>query len=118
MLGTGEGMHMTSPSPGDGTHISGRRRSMWIFKVGVVGAGTMGGGIAQVVSFSGLPVVVKDIDEKQLDLARNHVEGIYQSRIDKGKMTAGQVQEKLSLIEYSLDYSGFSDVDIVIEAVP
>lgn len=91
---------------------------MWIFKVGVVGAGTMGGGIAQVVSFSGLPVVVKDIDQKQLDLARDHVEGIYQSRIDKGKMTSGQVQEKLSLIEYSLDYSGFSDVDIVIEAVP
>jgi 3-hydroxyacyl-CoA dehydrogenase len=91
---------------------------MWIFKVGVVGAGAMGGGIAQVVTFSGLPVVVKDIDQKQLDLAREHVEAIYQGRVDKGKMTPGQVQEKLGLIEYSLNYDGFSDVDIVIEAVP
>jgi len=91
---------------------------MWIFKVGVVGAGAMGGGIAQVVTYSGLPVVVKDIDQKQLDLAREHVEKIYQDRVDKGKMTPGQVQEKLGVIEYSLNYDGFSDVDIVIEAVP
>ena len=91
---------------------------MWIFKVGVVGAGAMGGGIAQVVTYSGLPVVVKDIDQGQLDLAREHVEGIYQSRVDKGKMTVGQVQEKLGLIEYTLSYDDFADVDIVIEAVP
>ena len=91
---------------------------MWIFKVGVVGAGAMGGGIGQVITFAGLPVVVKDIDEKQLDLARKHVEGIYQSRVDKGKMTSAQMQEKLDLIEYTLDYDEFADVDIVIEAVP
>jgi 3-hydroxyacyl-CoA dehydrogenase/enoyl-CoA hydratase/3-hydroxybutyryl-CoA epimerase len=91
---------------------------MWIFKVGVVGAGAMGGGIAQVVTYSGLPVVVKDIDQKQLDMARETVEGIYQSRVDKGKMTVGQVQEKLGLIEYTLSYDEFADVDIVIEAVP
>lgn len=91
---------------------------MWIFKVGVVGAGAMGGGIAQVVTFAGLPVVIKDIDEGQLELARKHVEGIYQSRVDKGKMTAAQMQEKLDLIEYVLDYDEFADVDVVIEAVP
>jgi 3-hydroxyacyl-CoA dehydrogenase/enoyl-CoA hydratase/3-hydroxybutyryl-CoA epimerase len=91
---------------------------MWIFKVGVVGAGAMGGGIAQVVTYAGLPVVVKDIDEGQLEAARKHVAGIYQSRVDKGKMTAGQVQEKLDLIEYTLSYDEFADVDIVIEAVP
>ncbi len=91
---------------------------MWIFKVGVVGAGAMGGGIGQVVTYAGLPVVIKDIDQGQLDVARKHVEGIYQSRVDKGKMTAGQVQEKLDLVEYTLDYDDFADVDIVIEAVP
>ena len=91
---------------------------MWIFKVGVVGAGAMGGGIGQVVTYAGLPVVIKDIDQGQLDEARKHVEAIYQSRIDKGKMTAGQVQEKLDLVEYTLDYDDFTDVDIVIEAVP
>lgn len=91
---------------------------MWIFKVGVVGAGAMGGGIGQAVTYAGLPVVVKDIDQAQLDAAREHVQGIYQARIDKGKMTPGQVQEKLDLIEYTLDYDDFADVDIVIEAVP
>ena len=91
---------------------------MWIFKVGVVGAGAMGGGIGQVVTYSGLPVVIKDIDQTQLDVARDHVEKIYQGRVDKGKMTQGQVQEKLDLIEYTLDYASFADVDIVIEAVP
>jgi 3-hydroxyacyl-CoA dehydrogenase/enoyl-CoA hydratase/3-hydroxybutyryl-CoA epimerase len=91
---------------------------MWIFKVGVVGAGAMGGGIGQVVTFSGLPVVVKDIDQGQLEAARKHVESMYQSRVDKGKMTQGQMQEKLDLIEYTLDYADFADVDIVIEAVP
>ena len=48
---------------------------MWIFKVGVVGAGAMGGGIAQVVTYSGLPVVIKDIVQEQLDLARRYVGG-------------------------------------------
>jgi 3-hydroxyacyl-CoA dehydrogenase len=91
---------------------------MWIFKVGVVGAGAMGGGIAQVVTFTGLPVVVKDIVQSQLDLAQHTVEGIYQARVDRGKMTAGQMQEKLSLISYTLSYDDLSDVDIVIEAVP
>ncbi len=91
---------------------------MWIFKVGVLGAGAMGGGIAQVVTYAGLPVVVKDIDQAQLNAAQEHVEGIYQSRVDKGKMTVGQVQEKLDLIEYTLEYDDFGDVDIVIEAVP
>jgi 3-hydroxyacyl-CoA dehydrogenase/enoyl-CoA hydratase/3-hydroxybutyryl-CoA epimerase len=91
---------------------------MWIFKAGVVGAGAMGGGIAQVITYSGLPVVVKDIDEKQLELARSTVEGIYQGRVEKGKMTAGQMQEKLGLIEYTLDYDALSDVDIIVEAVP
>ncbi|MGQ9599656.1 MAG: 3-hydroxyacyl-CoA dehydrogenase [Anaerolineae bacterium] len=91
---------------------------MWIFKVGVVGAGAMGGGIAQVVTYAGLPVVVKDIAPSQLEAAQKHVEGIYQSRVDKGKMTYGQMQEKLGLIEYTLSYDSFTDVDIVIEAVP
>jgi 3-hydroxyacyl-CoA dehydrogenase len=91
---------------------------MWIFKAGVIGGGFMGAEIAQVITYAGLPVVVKDIDQGQLDLARKTVEGIYQRRVDKGKMTPAQMQEKLDLIEYTLDYDEFADVDIVIEAVP
>lgn len=91
---------------------------MYIFKAGVVGAGTMGGEIAQVISFSGLPVVLKDIDQAMLDKGIATVRRIYQSRVDKGKMSVGEMESKLALIEPTLSYDSFADVDIVIEAVP
>lgn len=91
---------------------------MYIFKAAVVGAGTMGGGLAQVISFSGLPVVLKDVDQKMLDRGMEAVRRIYQSRVDKGKMSVGEMESKISLIEPTLTYDSFGDVDIVIEAVP
>ena len=91
---------------------------MYIFRAAVVGAGTMGGGLAQVISFSGLPVVLKDIDQKMLDKGVETIRRIYQSRVDKGKMSVGEMESKLSLVEPTLTYDGFADVDVVIEAVP
>jgi 3-hydroxyacyl-CoA dehydrogenase len=91
---------------------------VYIFKAGVVGAGTMGGEIAQVISYSGLPVVMKDIDQKMLDAGMQKVRSIYQRRVDKGKMSPSDMQNKLDLITPTLTYDGFEDVDIVIEAVP
>src|SRR5512147_2514688 len=91
---------------------------MYIFKAAVIGAGTMGAEIAQVISFSGLPVVLKDVDQGMLDRGIQTIRDIYQSRVDKGKMRAGDMQSKMSLIEPALTYDSFEDVDIVIEAVP
>ena len=91
---------------------------MFIFKAAVVGAGFMGAEIAQVITYAGLPVIIKDIDQVQLDAGRATMEKIYQRRVDKGKMTDGQMQEKLDLAEFTLTYDGFDDVDIVIEGVP
>lgn len=91
---------------------------MHIFKAGVVGAGTMGGEIAQVISFSGRPVVLKDVDQKMLDKGMATLRRIYQSRVDKGKMNAEEMASKLALVEPTLSYDSFSDVDLVIEAVP
>jgi 3-hydroxyacyl-CoA dehydrogenase len=91
---------------------------MYIFKAGVVGAGTMGGEIAQVITYSGLPVVMKDIDQTMLDMGMEKVRSIYQRRVDKGKMTPGDMQNKLDLITPTLTYDGFEDVDIIVEAVP
>lgn len=91
---------------------------MYIFKAGVVGAGFMGGGIAQVITFSGLPVVLKDIDQKMLDKGVETVRGIYQRRVDAGKMSPGEMQDKMNLLIPTLSYAEFSDVDIVVEAVP
>ena len=91
---------------------------MYIFKAAVVGAGTMGGEIAQVITYSGLPVVLKDIDQGMLDLGMQKARSIYQRRVDKGKMTTGDMESKLDLITPTLTYDEFEDVDIVIEAVP
>ncbi|MGD2146131.1 MAG: 3-hydroxyacyl-CoA dehydrogenase [Anaerolineae bacterium] len=91
---------------------------MYIFKAGVVGAGTMGGEIAQVITYAGLPVVMKDIDQKMLDAGMEKIRSIYQRRVDKGKMTSGDMASKLDLVTATLSYDDLSDVDIVIEAVP
>ena len=91
---------------------------MYIFKAGVVGAGTMGGEIAQVVTYAGLPVVMKDIDQEMLDRGMEQIRSIYQRRVDKGKMSVTDVESKLDLVTPTLSYDEFSDVDIVIEAVP
>nr|MBC7245159.1 3-hydroxyacyl-CoA dehydrogenase [Chloroflexota bacterium] len=91
---------------------------MYIFKAAVVGAGFMGAGIAQVITYSGLPVVLKDVDQKMLDKGMEQLRSIYQRRVDSGKMSAGEMQEKVSLVTPTLSYDEFSDVDIVIEAVP
>ncbi len=91
---------------------------MYIFKAGVVGAGTMGGEIAQVITYAGLPVVMKDIDQEMLDSGMEQIRSIYQRRVDKGKMGIGDMESKLDLVTPTLSYDAFSDVDIVIEAVP
>jgi 3-hydroxyacyl-CoA dehydrogenase len=91
---------------------------MYIFKAAVVGAGTMGGEIAQVITYSGLPVVMKDIDQAMLDKGMEKIHSIYQRRVDKGKMSEGEMQSRLDLVTPTLTYDEFSDVDLVIEAVP
>ncbi len=53
-----------------------------------------------------------------LDKAEAHIREIYQSRVDKGKMSQAELLDKMDLIEFTLDYADFEDVDIVIEAVP
>jgi len=91
---------------------------MYIFKAAVVGAGTMGGEIAQVITYSGLPVVMKDIDQAMLDKGMERARSIYQRRVDKGKMSASDMESKLDRITPTITYDEFEDVDIVIEAVP
>lgn len=91
---------------------------MYIYKAAVVGGGTMGAEIAQTISFSGLPVLLKDVDQERVDFGLKVARGIYQRRVDKGKMTAEEMESKLALITGVTDYEMFKDVDVVIEAVP
>ena len=91
---------------------------MYIYKAAVVGGGTMGGSIAQVITYSGLPVVIKDVDENAVQKALDKVRSIYESRVKKGKMTSQEIESKIALATGTATYDDFSDVDIVIEAVP
>ncbi|MHB8928611.1 MAG: 3-hydroxyacyl-CoA dehydrogenase family protein [Bacillota bacterium] len=91
---------------------------MYIFKAAVIGAGTMGAEIAQVISWSGLPVVLKDVDQKFVDRGMEKIKAIYGRRVKSGKMSQGEADSKLALVIPAVDYKEFKDVDIVIEAVP
>src|SRR5258708_1904919 len=99
---------------------------MFVFKAAVVGAGTMGGQIAQTIAAAGIPVVLKDISQELVDAglteARNVTEGQIARLVKKGKLTeeqaAAQVAEVLDRIQGTTSYDGFGDVDFVIEAVP
>jgi 3-hydroxyacyl-CoA dehydrogenase len=90
---------------------------MNISKVGVIGAGTMGSEIVQVISNAGLPVFLKDIEQNMLDSGMQKIRRIYQRRVDKGTLSAEGMEAQLALITPTLTYDGFEGVDLVIEAV-
>lgn len=91
---------------------------MYIFKAGVVGAGAMGGEIAQVIAWSGLPVVLKDVDADALERGMQHARAIFERRVKAGKLSDAEMRAKMELIIPTLNYADFSDVDFAIEAVP
>jgi 3-hydroxyacyl-CoA dehydrogenase len=99
---------------------------MFVFKAAVVGAGVMGGEIAQVVAAADLPVILKDVDQKFVDQglekAREVTERQLSSRVKKGKLAQEDADAErdriLSLITGTTSYGEFGDVDFVIEAVP
>ncbi len=90
---------------------------MYIYKVAVIGAGAMGAGIAQVVTYAGIPVILKDVKQEFVDRGLATIRKIYQGRVDKGKMTPTEMEQKMAFATGAVDYTGFSDVDLVIEAV-
>ena len=91
---------------------------MYIYKTAVVGAGAMGAEIAQVISFSGIPVLLKDVDQARVDKGLEVIRKVYQRRVDRGKMTQDELVKKLTLVTGVTTYDTFKDVDLVIEAVP
>ena len=99
---------------------------MFVFKAAVVGAGTMGGEIAQAIAAADIPVVVKDIDQKFVDRglekAREVTKGQLDRLVKKEKLTQEQadarLEEVMGLITGTTTYDEFGDVDFVIEAVP
>lgn len=91
---------------------------MFVFKAAVVGAGTMGGEIAQTIAAAGIPVVLKDVDETLVEKGIEHARSLWRGQVDAGKMDCGALEASLALITGTTSYDGFGDVDFVIEAVP
>jgi 3-hydroxyacyl-CoA dehydrogenase len=83
----------------------------------VVGAGTMGGGIAMVFANAGIPVLLKDADQPALDRGMASIQKNYASSVKRGRFTQQFVDECLKRIQPTLSFDGFSSVDMVIEAV-
>jgi 3-hydroxyacyl-CoA dehydrogenase len=99
---------------------------MYVFKAAVVGAGTMGGEIAQTIASAGLPVVLKDVEQsfvdQGLEKARQVTQGQLDGLVQKEKITQEdadrQLEEITGRIAGTTAYEGFGDVDFVVEAVP
>jgi 3-hydroxyacyl-CoA dehydrogenase len=91
---------------------------MFVFRAAVVGAGTMGGEIAQTIANAEIPVVLKDIQPGLVDQGLQKARSLWQARVDQGKMEAGELERRLGLIRGTTDYDGFGEIDFVIEAVP
>lgn len=86
-------------------------------RVGVLGSGQMGNGIAQVVAQKGLPVQLVDVSEKSLERAKKTIESSLDRLIKKEQITEGEKTEVLSRIALSQSNHDFKDCDLVIEAV-
>jgi 3-hydroxyacyl-CoA dehydrogenase len=88
-----------------------------IRKAAVIGAGTMGGGIAMNFANAGIPVILLETKQEALDKGIAIIRKNYENTLKKGKLTQEKFDQRVSLISGSLDYADIADADIVIEAV-
>lgn len=92
-------------------------KTLPVQKCGVIGAGVMGGGIAQLVSAKNIPVRVKDINDKALGGALKEARQIYKGALKRKKITASEMERKMNLISVGLTPEGLRRCDVIIEAV-
>jgi 3-hydroxybutyryl-CoA dehydrogenase len=90
---------------------------MDIGKVGIVGGGQMGGGIAEVCARAGLDVIVSEISEEAVAASRRGVEKSFSRAVERGKLTAEQLDSAMDLLKFTTDLGDLADRDLVVEAV-
>src|SRR5256885_3725787 len=83
----------------------------------VIGAGTMGGGIAMCFANAGIPVRLLEVKQEALDKGLATIRKNYEGSAKKGKLTTAQVEERMGLIQPTLAYADVAEADTVIEAV-
>jgi 3-hydroxyacyl-CoA dehydrogenase len=88
-----------------------------IASAAVIGAGTMGTGIAITFAEAGIPVVVVETNDEQIDKAREMVFGMFKYQVDKGRLTQEQAWQRANSIRFENDFSEVADVDVVVEAI-
>ena len=88
-----------------------------IRKVGVIGAGTMGGGISMSLINAGIPTVLLETSQEALDKGLATMRRNYQGALKKGTLTPAALEQRMALVTPTLDYAQLKDVDLVIEAV-
>lgn len=96
---------------------AGKQATKQVNRAAVLGAGIMGGGIAYQSASKGTPIVMKDINNKALDLGLSTASGLLTKQVERGRLNAAKMAKTLNNITPSLSYDAMSDVDIVVEAV-
>jgi 3-hydroxyacyl-CoA dehydrogenase len=86
-------------------------------KVGVIGAGTMGGGISMNFLSAGIPVTIVEMGQEALDRGTGIMRKNYEATASKGRMTGEQVEQAMGLLNPTLDFDALTDCDLIIEAV-
>src|SRR5579883_1952129 len=86
-----------------------------IRRIAIVGAGTMGGGIAMACANSGIDVLLRDASEEALARGVAAISNNYETSVKRGRFTPEQVKERMARIRPQMDAAGFNDVDLVIE---
>ena len=89
---------------------------MQIKKVGVIGAGQMGNGIAHVLSLGGYHVILNDIDKNTLEKASHNIKNNLDRQVNSKKISTAESKAALKLIDYTVSLKDFNEVDLVIEA--
>ena len=87
-----------------------------IRRAAVIGAGTMGGGIAMNYANAGIPVIVKEVKQEALDRGISIIRNNYAKTVAKGKLTQEAMEQRMALITPQLTYDGFEQADIITEA--
>jgi 3-hydroxyacyl-CoA dehydrogenase len=92
-------------------------KSRKIAKVGIVGAGTMGGGISMCFANAGIPVTIVDARQEALDRGLATIRKNYDRSVTRGSLKPEQMEQRLALIAPTLDYAALGDADLIVEAV-
>lgn len=90
---------------------------MTIQTIGVVGAGSMGSGIANLAALNGFNVILRDIEDRFLDNGMQRIAGFMQKSVERGKMTEDEKETAFGRIRTTINVEDFKDADLVIEAV-